>query len=398
MSQKEEETQDNDGSIFSQITQDIISDSNNPYQQQQQHAPSKKINTDKWKDDDDEDNDAEIQQMLEQANQKAKLAASTLTQPDDDYVKRIAVNSTIPGVQIALGNFTLAFNYLRSQLGITSAFQTLKPIIKDIYMSSYTQFKLVPRLSPIEFTLRSSSSSASTLLPQTGITLSKLQLLLNKGYDAVSNFEMTEAQKAFRDVLHFALFAICSSAEEEKAIKDIIYICTEYIYLTKISLLAEDVKDKDKTKYCDLVCLMSVCKLEVNEHKFLIYKKAKNCCKSIKNFITGLGFIKKMLSLENEVVNVFGTKEFDKCRQELISYQTIATNQHQLDFNINETLPHIRSFYDPKSLKRVNVNEKVLVCPLCNAVSAGERKGEVCDVCNLCTLGEEVIGLKLREY
>ena len=334
--------------------------------------------------------------MLEQANQKAKLTASTLTQPDDDYLKRIAIKSTIPGVQVALGNFTLAFNYLRSQLGITSTFQTLKPIIKDIYMSSYTQFKLVPRLSPIEFTLRNSLSSTE-LLPQTGITLSKLQLLLNKGYDAVSNFEMHEAQKAFRDVLHFALFAICSNSDEEKTIKDIIYICTEYIYLTKISLLAEDVKDKDKIKYCDLVCLMSICKLEVNEHKFLIYKKAKNCCKNIKNFITGLGFIKKMLSLENDVVNVFGTKEFDKCKQELISYQTIATNQHQLEFNINETLPYIRSFYDPKSLKRINVNEKVLVCPLCNAVSAGERKGEVCDICNLCTLGEEVIGLKLRD-
>ena len=48
--------------------------------------------------------------MLEQANQKAKLTASTLTQPDDDYLKRIAIKSTIPGVQIALGNFTLAFN------------------------------------------------------------------------------------------------------------------------------------------------------------------------------------------------------------------------------------------------------------------------------------------------
>ena len=34
-------------------------------------------------------------------------------------------------------------------------------------------------------------------------------------------------------------------------------------------------KEKDKVKYCELVCLMSICKLESNEHKFLIYKKAE---------------------------------------------------------------------------------------------------------------------------
>ena len=336
--------------------------------------------------------------MLEEANKKAKLTATTLTQPDEDILKRKSFQSIIPGVQIALGNFTLAFNYLRSQLGITSTFNILKPIIKEIYMSSYTQLKLVPYLSPIEFSLRNSQlSSTSNLLPQTGINLQKLKFLLNKGYDAFSNFEMQEAQKLFRDVIHYAIFSVCASQEEEKEIKEIIYICTEYIYLTKISIIAEELKDKDKIKYCDLCCLMSVCKLEMNEHKFLIYKKAKYCCKNIKNFITGLYFIKKMLPLENELINVFGSKEFDKCKQELVSYQTIATNQHQLEFNINENLPYIRGFYDCKNLNKLGVSDKVLTCPLCNAVSGGERKGEICDVCHLCTLGEEVIGLKLMD-
>ena len=43
----------------------------------------------------------------------------------------------LPDVQIASGNFKF-FIYLWSQLGITSNYEALKPIIKDIYLSSYS--------------------------------------------------------------------------------------------------------------------------------------------------------------------------------------------------------------------------------------------------------------------
>ena len=105
------------------------------------------------------------------------------------------------------------------------------------------------------------------------------------------------------------IFFVATNEQEETEIKNIINICTEYIYLAKISLLADDMKEKDKVKYCELVCLMSVCKLESDEHKFLIYKKAKYCCKNIKNFITALFFIKKMSPFESTLGNTF-KKEF----------------------------------------------------------------------------------------
>ena len=386
-SQKEEETQDAEENIFGQISQDKEGE-----KKEEKSEPKKKINTDKWGDEEEED-DEEMQKMLEEANKKAKLAATTLTQKDDDFLVRSASKSMLPGVQVSLGNFKLAFNYLRSQLGITTNYDSLKPIIKDIYMSSYTQFKLVPYLSPIEFNIRNPNTS-SGLLPQNGVTIAKLKAMINKGYDAFSNFEMNEAMKIFRDTMKYAIFFIATSPEEEKTVKDMIYICSEYVYLTKISLLAENYKEKDKVKYCELVCLMSVCKLELSEHKFLIYKKAKYCCKNIKNFITALYFIKKMLPLEQELYSMF-KKEFDKIKEEFDIFQKIGTNQHQLEFNINDNLPNIRNFYDSKTIKRTGVSDKVVSCPLCNSVALAENKGNVCDTCTLCTLGEEVIGFKL---
>ena len=392
-SQKEEEPQEGEGNIFGQLSQGDRKES--PSKESNQPAPQKKINTDKWKDDEEDEDDEEVQKMLEEASKKAKLAATTLTQKDDDLLYRTASKSMLPGVQVSLGNFKLALNYLRSQLGITSDYEALKPIIKDIYMSSYSQFKLVPYLSPVEFSIRN-PNSANGLLPQNGVTISKLKAMVSKGYDAFSNFEMSEAMKIFRDTIKYAIFFIATSPEEEKTVKDLIYICSEYIYLSKISLLADTFKDKDKVKYCELVCLMSVCKLELSEHKFLIYKKAKYCCKNIKNFITALYFIKKMIPFKQELYSLF-KKEFDKIEEELDIFQKIGTNQHQLEFNVNDNLPNIRNFYDCMSLKRTNVNDKVITCPLCNSVSLASNKGEKCDICGVCTLGEEVIGFKLMD-
>ncbi len=388
LNQKEEESEEQN--IFNQI-------SSQNENLEEEKPEKKKINADKWKDEDDEENDEEIQKMLEEAKKQEKIASVNLTQKDEDILQRQSSKSMLPGVQIALGNFKLAFNYLRSQLGITTNYEALKPIIKDIYLSSYSQIKFVPFLTPIEFQIRNPNSiKINKLLPQNGVTITKLKNLLNSGFDAVSNFEMNEALNTFRNILKYSIFFIATNEEEEKTVKEIISICTEYIYLTKISLLADETKEKDKIKYCDLICLMSKCKLELDEHKFLIYKKAKYCCKNIKNFITAVYFIKKMISFEKDLYSTF-KKEFDKIKEEIDLFQKIGTNQHQLTFDTNEDLPNIRGFYSAKEFKRIGINEKVLNCPLCESVEEQTKKGEICDSCLLCTLGEEIIGFKILE-
>ena len=60
-------------------------------------------------------------------------------------------------------------------------------------------------------------------------------------------------------------------------------------------------------------------------------------------------------------------------------------------------MPNIRGFYSAKEFKRIGINEKVLNCPLCESVEEQSKKGEICDSCLLCTLGEEIIGFKILE-
>jgi coatomer protein complex subunit alpha (xenin) len=389
LNQKEEE--DND--VFGQIASSTNEKENN--EEIKEEKDKNKI-SDKWKDEDEEEDDEEMQKMLEEAKKKEIANNANLTQKDDDLISR-QNKSMVPGVQVALGNFKLALNYLRSQIGIRENYESLRPIIKDIYLSSYSQFKIMPYLSPLEFNLRQpNSKTLGKLIPQNGVTMLKLKNLLNKGYDCISNFEMQEGMKVFRDILKYAIFFVATSEEEENEIKNIISICAEYIYLTKISLAADEVKDKDKIKYCELICLMSVCKLESDEHKFLIYKKAKYCCKNIKNFITALFFIKKMSQFESTLGSSF-KKEFNKIKEEVDVFQKIGTNKQQINFDTNENLPCIKEFYSATELKRVGVSEKIIKCPLCNSVEFVSNKGKVCDTCHLSTLGEEVIGFKVLE-
>ena len=389
LNQKEEE--DND--VFGQIASSTNEKENN--EEIKEEKDKNKI-SDKWKDEDEEEDDEEMHKMLEEAKKKEIANNANLTQKDDDLISR-QNKSMVPGVQVALGNFKLALNYLRSQIGIRENYESLRPIIKDIYLSSYSQFKIMPYLSPLEFNLRQpNSKTLGKLIPQNGVTMLKLKNLLNKGYDCISNFEMQEGMKVFRDILKYAIFFVATSEEEENEIKNIISICAEYIYLTKISLAADEVKDKDKIKYCELICLMSVCKLESDEHKFLIYKKAKYCCKNIKNFITALFFIKKMSQFESTLGSSF-KKEFNKIKEEVDVFQKIGTNKQQINFDTNENLPCIKEFYSATELKRVGVSEKIIKCPLCNSVEYISNKGKVCDTCHLSTLGEEVIGFKVLE-
>ena len=175
LNQKEEEEND----VFGQI----VSDNNEKEAEIEEPKKEEKNKiSDKWKDEEEED-DEEIQKMLEEAKKKEISNNANLTQKDEDIVLR-QNKSMVPGVQIALGNFKLAFNYLRSQLGIIENYESLRPIIKDIYLSSYSQFKVMPYLSPIEFNLRhQNSKNLGKLLPQNGVTMLKLKNMLNKGYD-----------------------------------------------------------------------------------------------------------------------------------------------------------------------------------------------------------------------
>ncbi len=103
-----------------------------------------------------------------------------------------------------------------------------------------------------------------------------------------------------------------------------------------------------------------------------------------------------MLVFEKELSAEFQS-HFDQAKVEFDNFQKIGTNALNLNFNITENLPCARTYFDSSNFKRLDVNVKTLKCPLCQSVSLIDSKGQLCNTCQLCTLGEEVLGMKLQE-
>jgi hypothetical protein len=292
LNQKDEETEEKEegGFIFEGV------EASKESVQTIKTEQKKKIES-KWNDE-EEDDDEEIKKIIEEKSKNSKNIIQSLTIGEDDKIYSSFNNSTIPGLQTAIGNFKVTLNFLKTQLGINENSDNLKSVMKNIYMSSFTQISLIPCLKANNLQIRQTKNG--TIIPQNGVTIKSLQDLLEVGYGMISENNMQEAQNIFRNVINHSIFFIASDKSEESTVKNIIMICTEYIYLSKLCILADQIK-QDKVKYAELCCIMSFCKLELSIHKFLIYRKAKVACKNIKNFITSLVFIKKMLAFEKEV-------------------------------------------------------------------------------------------------
>jgi hypothetical protein len=149
--------------------EDIVQNKNKVEEQK------KKIES-KWNDEDEEE-DEDIRRILEEKSKNAKNDIESLIIKEDDHVYSHFERSSIPGIQLAIGNIKMTFNYLKSQLGIVKNLEQLKPVMKEIYMSSYCQIKLIPCLPVNDFLLRQTKNGI--VMPQNGVTIQNLKNLFN---------------------------------------------------------------------------------------------------------------------------------------------------------------------------------------------------------------------------
>lgn len=152
---------------------------NSQTEQKKTKQQEKKVVNSNWVDEDEEDDD-EIKQMLESKANQSKFTNQSLTIPNEDIITTKFSNSSLPGVQLALGNLKPAISYLKSQLGISKNYEQLKPIMKDIFMMNYAQIKFLPVVPPNEFILRQTINGV--VYPQNGISLDFLQDMLNVSF------------------------------------------------------------------------------------------------------------------------------------------------------------------------------------------------------------------------
>ena len=90
-------------------------------------------------------------------------------------------------------------------------------------------------------------------------------------------------------------------------------------------------------------------------------------------------------------------EDFVKAKNDYDVFQQIGTNQHNLEFDISKNYENIRNNVCAKSFKFIESGQKAFVCPLCNSLSLKEFAGEICETCNICTIGQETLGIKIYD-
>ena len=358
-------------------------------QKQEKKVEQKKKIASGWDNDEEEEEEVEDEHVETTAPQLENLK---LTVKITDLYKDLFRNSNIIGIQAVLGNYSSVQSMMNNQLGILNLSQ-FKTILRDIYLSSHAQIRLNPCSNTSEITIKEINSGKG--LPINGITKERINSLMNIAFDYIDNKEMEFAEKAFKNVLKMAIFYIAYNDEDVEFIKNIINSCGEYLIMIKLNEKAEAAK-ADKFIYSSICLLITVCKLSKPIHQFLMLKRAKIACKNIKNYVSALGLIQKMLNLE-PLLKEYDGLGIDKLLQE---YNTIKEkgNEKDYEFNIKDIdNRNIKDALNASTLELINQSKSYLKCPLCDSKYDESLAKTNCLICGLSILGKEVVGISFLD-
>lgn len=143
---------------------------------------------------------------------------------------------------------------------------------------------------------------------------------------------------------------------------------------------------------------MTLCGMD-SAHKFLVMKQAMNSNYKIQNFITAAHFARQILDLEPTGVFAAKPELIAQHKKYFAAFTQKGTNAVKLDFNqnLNVELAEICGYLCTGSLRPLQDNrtQATVKCPLCGSIAAKDQTGKVCQTCELCTLGEDVVGLNI---
>ena len=157
-------------------------------------------------------------------------------------------------------------------------------------------------------------------------------------------------------------------------------------------------KSEDNVRIIELSCYMTLCGMD-NAHKFLAFRNAMNTNYKASNFITAAHFARQVLDLEP--TGIFNSKpeQITQHKKYFNAFTQKGTNAEKLDFNqnLNAELKEVNGYLCLGTLRPLQDNriQTTVKCPLCGSISSKDESEKICQTCELCTLGEEVIGMNI---
>jgi len=141
---------------------------------------------------------------------------------------------------------------------------------------------------------------------------------------------------------------------------------------------------------------MCVCKID-DGHRFLGLKNAVGATYKMGNFITAAHLCKRILDYQG--TGVITPEIISQYQKNYNTLQAKGTNEYKLDFDSSKIgqLDEAEGYLDCSDLIPLKNPADCIRCPFDKSTHEKSAAGKLCPTCELCKLGEETIGLVLRE-
>ncbi|CAO2209539.1 unnamed protein product [Urochloa humidicola] len=290
--------------------------------------------------------------------------------------------SSLAGEHAAAGNFDTAMRLLSRQLGIKN-FAPLKPLFVDLHMGSHTYLRALaasPVISvAVEKGWNESASPNARGPPALVFSFSQMEERLKAAYKATTEGRFPEALRQFLSILHTIPVIVVDSRREVDEVKELIEIVREYVLGLKVELKRKESRD-DATRQQELAAYFTNCKLQ-RVHMRLVLASAMALCFKQKNYATARHFAEMLL--ENSPQEA----QAKKARQVLQACQD-KKDSHQLNYDFRNRFVVCGATYVP-----IYYGQKDVSCPYCGSRFVPSIEGQVCNICELATVGADASGL-----
>ncbi|XP_075212404.1 coatomer subunit alpha [Lycorma delicatula] len=300
-----------------------------------------------------------------------------------------ANNSQLVADHVMAGSFESAFRLLHDQLGVTE-FTPYESLFMNAFSrsrTSYSTFAGLPSL--FGYPARNwKEATPKTVQPTVPFKLSDLVTKLQTCYHLTTGGKFTEAIEKFRNLLLSITLLIVDTRQDITEAQQLLKICKEYILGLQMESVRKELPKatlEEQKRICELAAYFTHCELQP-VHKILTLRTSINLFFKLKNYKTAASFARRQLELGPRAEVATQTRKM------LVACEKNPVDEHQLLYDEHNPFSICGFSYTP--IYRGKPEEK---CPLCSATYQPKYKGQVCNVCNVATIGKDCIGLRISQ-
>lgn len=288
--------------------------------------------------------------------------------------------SALAGEYAAAGAFEEAMKLLTEEIGAIS-FASMK----EHFMSAYVGCGAVIDGSPsMPLTNVFLCGTQKKDIAAMSISVQQLRDRLKLAQQRFQSARFSEAINLFTGVITSIPLVVASSSREAEDVKTMLNLCREYLIGLKLEAEARKAKaEQNSGRQVEAAGLFSTCKM-APVHVQLALRAAMKSAFDTKNYIHAAGFARRLLELSPapQLANS-ARKVMQVCDKNMSNADEIEYEEGG-DFGI-----------DCGRLKVIRRNEASLKCSYCGARYGKGKRGSVCVICGIGSVGRAGKGLRV---